>query len=128
MKKIWGGNPFYEKLLFYKPSNRLGNHDSVFMCDNIDDIDNAGGATNYIYRVKPIGNMEKHDVNWMSEMDIALEEERSIDEIKKIAYNYWNGVPHFNENVWEYVSPRAEIMELVDGDDFNSHPYNKPII
>jgi hypothetical protein len=116
-EKIWGNNPFYFKLELYRPSNKLASKNSVFMCDNVNDIDLAGGATNYIYNVKPIGNIEKHDVNWASEIDIALDDERGEEEIKKIAYNYWEGIPHFNESVWEYVAPSAEIIKLVDGDD-----------
>ena len=116
-EKRWGNNAFYSQLEKYRPSGKLASKDSIFMCDNVDDIDLAGGATNYIYSVNPIGNVEKHDINWATEIDLALDSEKGEEEIKKIANNYWNGVPHYNEQVWEYVVPKAEIIELVDGDD-----------
>ncbi len=28
------------------------------------------------------------------------------------AKNYWNGVPHHDENVWEYLTPKAEILKV----------------
>ena len=28
------------------------------------------------------------------------------------AANYWNGTPHYNEQVWEYLTPFAKIISV----------------
>lgn len=33
--------------------------------------------------------------------------------IQEAALNYWNGVPHPNESVWEYLTPKAEVIKEV---------------
>lgn len=112
-EKRWGTNPFYTELEQYRPSNKLASRELVFMCESIDDVGLAGGAETYIYEVLPLGKIEKHDVNWASEMDLALDANKTESEKMKIAHNYWNGIPHFNENVWEYVTTSARIIQIV---------------
>ena len=90
------------------------------MCDNPDDIDNAGWANDHIYLVSPQGKVEKHDVNWLSEIDFIMseawdngiqEEQETIDKVQNAALNYWDGVPHYNESVWEYLVPSAKVSK-----------------
>ena len=110
------------KLEQFRPSNYLSRNDAIYMCDNLDDIDNAGGATDHIYLVNPQGKVEKHDVNWLSEIDFIMseawdsgtqEEQETIDKVQNAALNYWNGVPHYNESVWEYLVPSAKVIQEV---------------
>jgi hypothetical protein len=35
----------------YRPDDKLSRYDSVFLVDNIDDIDSSGGYTDFIYEV-----------------------------------------------------------------------------
>jgi hypothetical protein len=37
-----------------------------------------------------------------------------LDDPKVIeaASNYWNGTPHYNEQVWEYLTPFAKIISV----------------
>lgn len=108
----WGRNPWYQALAKYRPQKYRPHSWSVFMVDNEDDIDNAGGGTDYMFTVEPIGDVERHDMNWMSEIGGILDNGGNIesDEVKQMALNYWNGVPHPNESVWEYLAPKAKIV------------------
>ena len=110
------------KLEQFKPSSFLSRNNAIYMCKDIDDIDLSGGATDYIYIVKPLGKIESHDLNWMSEIDLIMDEAYShgeqedsttINKVQKAALNYWNGVPHFNESVWEYLTTSAEVIREV---------------
>ena len=105
---------FYSVLEYYRPNDKLEHKDSVFMVSNEDDIDLAGGGTEYIFTVKPLGKVSKHDLNWSSEISCLISDGFDIesDEIKNAAYNYWNGVPHHDENVWEYLVPKAKIINV----------------
>jgi len=114
------------KLEQFRPSNYLSRNHAIYMCDNPDDIDNAGGANDHIYMVSPQGKVEKHDVNWLSEIDFIMseawdngtqEEQETIDKVQNAALNYWNGVPHYNESLWEYLVPSAKVMQEVYEDE-----------
>lgn len=106
----WGQELFYQVLERHRPSHMLAHHQSVFMCDNAQDVDNAGGATEWLFTVQPLGIVEKHDMAWMSHINIALEEN---DEVKarEYALNYWYGVES-EEPVWEYLTTEALIMQV----------------
>ena len=111
----WGKTDFYKILEFYRPKHMISHNEGVFMCDNDEDVDLAGGSIDFIYEVKPIGFVEKHDLNWSSEISCLVSEGYPIDslEIKKAAENYWKGIPHTDENVWEYISREFIVKELV---------------
>jgi len=94
------------KLEQFRPSNLISRNNCVFMTDNPEDIDLAGGASEHIYIVKPLGKVERHDLNWMSEIDLIFSEawdngeqesEDTIEKVKNAALNYWNGTPHYND-------------------------------
>lgn len=110
----WSHTDFYHALEMYRPPNMLAHKQSVFMCDNPDDIDNAGGATDWLFTVQPLGVVQKHDLNWGSEVSglIDLGNDISSKAVKNAAANYWNGTPHPNENVWEYLTPQARILKV----------------
>lgn len=105
---------FYMALEYHRPSNKPAHKDSVFMVSNEDDIDLAGGGTEFMFTVEPIGKISKHDMNWSSEISSLISYGYDIksDEVKKAALNYWNGVPHHDENVWEYLVPKAKIVKV----------------
>jgi hypothetical protein len=110
------------KLEQFKPPQFLSRNNCVYMTNNIDDLDSVGAPTDHIYLVKPLGKVEKHDLNWMTEIDIIFsdssqnntqEDNETIEKIKTAALNYWNGVPHYNESAWEYLTPSAIIIKEV---------------
>jgi hypothetical protein len=110
----WQHTDFYAPLEKYRPSNMLSHRQSVFMCDNPDDVDLAGGATDWLFTVEPQGPVQRHDLNWGSEISMLIGDGYSIDspEVKQAAENYWAGVPHTDENVWEYLTPAAKITHV----------------
>lgn len=110
----WSGTDFYAALEKYRPANMLGHKDAVFMCDNPDDVDAAGGGTDWLFTVVPQGPIQKHDLNWGSEVSMLIGDGHSIDspEVKQAAENYWAGVPHYNESVWEYLTTAAKIIDV----------------
>ena len=49
---------FLEKIMYaYRPDDKLSRYDSVFLVDNIDDIDSSGGYTDFIYEVSIPGGI-----------------------------------------------------------------------
>lgn len=110
----WGHTAFYVVLEDNRPSNMLSHKDAVFMCDNPDDVDLAGGGTNWIFTVIPLGLVQRHDLNWGSQISGLIDDGASIDsvEVKLAADNYWNGIPHTDEQVWEYLTTAARIIAV----------------
>jgi hypothetical protein len=110
MRMIGG---FYAALEKYRP---LSHKNAVFMVDNDDDIDLAGGGTEFVFKVIPHGKVTKHDMNWSSEISSLIGDGHSLEskEVKLSATNYWAGIPHPNENVWEYLAASAEIIEVYE--------------
>lgn len=115
----WGGTPFYGPLEKFRPPEKLAHKEGVFMVGDIDDVDVAGGATDFIYVVEPVGEVQKHDLNWGSEISGLMDDgmQPNDKEVKQAADNYWNGRPHDNEQVWEYLAPRAKIVAVLDDND-----------
>jgi hypothetical protein len=107
---------FYMALEYYRPNDKLAHKNAVFMVANEDDIDLAGGGTEYMFTVEPIGKISKHDMNWSSEISSLMSDGYDIesDEVKNAVTKYWNGVPHHDENVWEYLAPKAKIIKVED--------------
>lgn len=108
----WNNTDFYEILEKYRPPGMLSHKNAVFMCDNPDDVDMAGGATDWLFTVEPLGPVQRHDLNWGSEISCLISDGGSEDELKEAALNYWNGVPHHDENVWEYLTTSAKILAV----------------
>lgn len=108
----WGDNLWYKALELHRPQEFRSHSTSVFMVDNDEDVDVAGGATDYLLTVVPNGKVQRHDMNWMSEIGGRLDDgaDMQSDEIKQMALNYWKGVPHPNESVWEYLAPEAVVV------------------
>ena len=109
----WGHNNWYQALEKYRPSKYRPHSWSVFMVDNDIDLDNAGSGTEGVFTVMPIGEVTKHDINWASEISVLFDNyDINSKEIEKAALNYWNGVPHPDESVWEYLTPKARIISV----------------
>ena len=116
-EKDWGDNAWYQILHTHKPADMLHHRDAVFMVDNIDDMDVSGSPTEWIFTLQPLGVVEKHDMNWISEIESLLSEgkDKNDEEVIKAAISYWNGTPHSNERVWEYLTPSARIVKVEEG-------------
>lgn len=111
----WGDTDFYKPLENYKPKGMLSHKEAVFMVDNDNNLDVAGGGTEWVFRVEPLGPVQKHDLNWSSEISMIVGDYKEADreeKFKTAAENYWNGIPHPNESVWEYLTPKARIVSV----------------
>lgn len=110
----WGSTDFYAALEKYRPAGMLAHKDSVFMCDNDEDVDLAGGGTDWLFIVEPQGTVQRHDLNWGSEVSMLVSDGYDIDstEVANAAKNYWEGTPHPAESVWEYLTPAAKIVSV----------------
>lgn len=110
---FWKSLDSYSILEKYRPSDKMAHKDSVFMVQSDLEIDGAGGGTEYVFKVKPLGPVEKHDMAWATKISELLD---NIDEtsIKQCAENYWLGVPFYNksESLWEFLTPAAEIISV----------------
>ena len=107
--EVWSKTDFYSILEKYRPHHMLSHKDSVFMCDNPDDIDNAGGGTEWLFTVKPHSHIEKHDLFWCSEISLHSSNGANDEKLKCLAEKYWNGTASDNP-VWEYLTSFAEII------------------
>ena len=110
----WSDTDFYPILEKYRPQDQLGHSQAVFMCDNEDDIDSAGGGTEWLFTVVPQGIIQRHDLNWGSEISCLISDgyDPQGGEVKQAAENYWAGTPHHNESLWEYLTPAAKIIKV----------------
>ena len=98
----------------YRPSSMLSRNQSVFMVDDPEDIDYAGGYDDYIYIVEPIGKVERNDLHWYSELSMyAGYNDDMDDEFEQWASNYWNGVYSGSGGIWEYRAKAAKIVGIL---------------
>ncbi len=106
----WKDTGFYGALEKYRPSNMLAHKEAVFLCDNDEDLDAAGGGTDWVFTCQPDKRIERHDMNWGSEVSCLLDS-YPIDspEIAQAARNYWDGTPS-EDPLWEYLTPSALIL------------------
>lgn len=118
----WNGTDFYAILERYRPADCLAHKDAVFMVGDPDDIDLAGGATEWCLEVRPIDAVSRHDLNWSSEISMLISEGSSVDDPKVVAAanSYWAGIPHFNEQVWEYLASAFEVVRCEPYETFQA--------
>ncbi len=104
-EEAWKYTDFYYALEKYRPEDKIAHKDGVFMCHHPDDVDLAGGGTEYLCEMKPSGKIQRHSLNWCSEISLLMcDASEAVEEIKRCAENYWSGKPHPDENVWETCS------------------------
>ena len=75
----WSSTDFYSPLEKYRPSNMISHRQGVFMCDSDEDVDLAGGGTEWLFKVQPLGPVQRHDLNWGSEISMLISDGASID-------------------------------------------------
>lgn len=136
-KKDWASlGPGYQLLEERRPNYMIGHHKGVFMCSKdenntndygLDDLDCCGAGTDYIYKMAPMGPVQKHDLHWMTEVQCLCDEMDKYDNnseeyntilsrIKENIDKYWEGIPS-DQPMWEYITSHAEILEV--------HPYEE---
>jgi len=86
--------------------------EAVFLCDNIDDIDNTGGYNDHVYLVDVEDNsVEKSDLSWYTKAREQLED-GDIEAAKQSAKHYWKGTTL--EGVFEYRTDMATIIDKIE--------------
>lgn len=105
----WGHTDFYPVLERHRPRACLAHCHAVFMCESDEDLDSAGGGTEWVFRVQPQGPKSRHDLNWSSAISCAVGEGATADELARLACLYWVGVPS-SDPLWEWLCPTALIV------------------
>lgn len=95
----------------YRPVNKISRFESVFMVNDPSLVEYAGGYEDFIYEVEPIGQVDRSDLSWYSEIEIYNDPE----EREECAKNYWNGIPFTNpaNRLWEYRAKEAKIIGML---------------
>lgn len=116
-EKNWETTDFYNALEQFRPKDKIAHKEGVFLCHHPDDVDLAGGGTDYLCEMKVLGRIQRHDMNWCTQISMLMcDDPDNIAEIELCAVNYWHGVPHPNESVWEYITDKAQVLSCEDYD------------
>lgn len=113
----WGKTDFYHKLEKYRPKSMLSHKESIFMCSSAEDLDNCMGGE-YIFEIVPDKRIERHDLNWSTEISCLVSDNAPEEKIKEAALNYWNEIEHENGAVWEYLTPSAIVKKVFLYEDY----------
>lgn len=116
----WSRTDFYPALERWRPADRLAHRDAVFLVGDVDDIDLAGGSTDWCLEVEPVGQVTRHDLNWSSRISCLIGDGHSLDsdEVRAAAASYWAGEEHPDESVWEYLVTGARVTRCEPYEDF----------
>ena len=99
----------------HRPPGMIPRAEAVFMVDDPDMIDAAGGYDDHVYEVRPVGAAEASDMAWYSELSVYwfdLTERADEDEIRRLAEGYWSGepFPDRSRGLFEYRA-RSAVVE-----------------
>lgn len=72
-----------------KPSDKISRRNAIFLCDNVDNIDNCGGYTDIIYTVEA-KQTECSDLHWYSQA-CSYFENNNLIKAKENIKKYWSG-------------------------------------
>lgn len=124
----------------HRPANAIARNKTFYMVDNftVDAMDLSGGNTSYVYAIQPVGRVERHDVQWINDIDSIMKKDDAFfadrklptsyswhmqpiykSEIPKtinmLAKNYWDGTqyPYKDWTLWEYLSPSFKVLKLI---------------
>lgn len=99
-----------------RPAHCLPRTKCVYMVDDPNYIEHAGGWIDFVYQVKPMGKVERNDLAWYSEISNYYWDDINDPEAKLFAENYWNGIQYKNieNSLWEYRAASAEIIQMIE--------------
>jgi hypothetical protein len=101
----------------YRPASAVPRQKAVFMVTDPEDIDYAGGYTDFIYEVVPLGPVTKANLHWYSALNnYVFDEDVDPEVVKKLASQYWNATPS-KHSLFEYLTPAARIIAITESDD-----------
>jgi hypothetical protein len=98
-----------------RPKGVLSRKQSVFMSNNMELIDPAGGHTDVIYGVSPNDTVFPSDLAWYSDAQQHLEK-GNIQLATQCAQKYWSGEPFYvpEQSCFEYRTRSATVTEIAD--------------
>ena len=103
----------------HRPPGMIPRAEAVFMVDDPDMVDAAGGYDDHVYVVEPDGPAEASDMAWYSELSVYwadMDEKGEHDEIRRLAEGYWSGEPFPDKSrgLLEYRARRATVVREVE--------------
>lgn len=114
-----------------RPKDCISRFKGIFMVSRPSDIYSAGGSTDFVYEVEPIGKFNRYHFSWMGEAynvmlqlasrasplkltkrELAQAQEQGVDDM---IMNYWNGArpPKGSNDYWEYLAGSVKIVRRV---------------
>ena len=104
-----------------RPSDKLSRLKSVFLSEDADLIDGAGGYTDAIYEVKPLSPPEGSDLAWYTEAFGEFDSKQyggtyDSEKLDSCIDAYWSGIPYSdpeNSN-FEYRVSSAQVVRMVE--------------
>lgn len=99
----------------HRPKDKISRKSCVFLADDIDLIDPAGGYTDYIYDVIPKGNVDKSDLAWYTDVFLHMEDDYDEKDLLPMIRNYWSGKEYKNKgnSLFEYRAKSAKIISVL---------------
>jgi len=103
--------PVEEILEKHRPEGKIPRRESVFMVDDPERVDQAGGYGDQVYVVEPIGAVEASDLGWYGELSVYWMD-MPEDERRTLAEGYWSGdpFPGRKRSLYEYRARAAEVV------------------
>ncbi len=110
----------------HRPAQCLPRAKSVFMVTDPEEIDFAGGYTDFVYQVEPVGKVEKNDMAWYSSLATVIWDDVNDPEAIRLAEGYWSGQPEKplrsfeyralleSHTLFEYRAPSAKIIRVIE--------------
>ncbi len=111
----WGSAGFYRGLEAHRPDHAIAHKEGVFMVECVDDVSWAGGGEEFIFIVKPKGDVTRHDMHWSTQVTSLLDYGHDINsiEVREAAEKYWSGVAS-EQPAWEYICRQAVVARVFD--------------
>jgi hypothetical protein len=116
----WQGTGFHAALERWRPADALPQGGAVFMVGSLEDLDVAGGSTEWCLEVVPEGTASRHDLNWTGAIAALVEGGLGVDDpaVEAAARAYWAGDPSPDETVWEYLASAVRVVRCDRPDAF----------
>lgn len=95
----------------HRPEGKIPRRESVFMVDDPERVEQAGGYEDHVYIVEPIGAVEASDLGWYGELSVYWMD-MPDDERRGLAEGYWSGDPFPGRprSLYEYRARAAEVI------------------
>jgi hypothetical protein len=103
----------------HRPEGKIPRRESVFMVDDPERVEQAGGYADYIYIVEPIGPVEVSYLAWYGELSVFWMD-MPEDERRRLAEGYWSGDPSPDRSLMksrrlrEYRARAAKVVAILD--------------